>query len=110
PLVDGFEAPGDAAHGLDAPRNRVVLDPELPCGEERAERVLDVEAAAQLEVDPRERIRVVDAERDRVRKAGGESLPVLIADVDDGGDAFHEEPALRLEVPLHVPVEVEVVL
>ena len=110
PLVDGFEAPWDAAHGLDADRNRVVLDPELPCGEERAERVLDVEAAAQLDVDPSKRIGVVDAEGDGVGKARGQSPPVFVADVDDRGNAVREQPPLRLEVRLHVAVEVEVVL
>ena len=53
PLVDRLESPRHAAHRLEPARDRVVVDPEQPRGGERAERVLDVEAAAQLQVDRR---------------------------------------------------------
>ena len=53
-LVDGLEAPGDAAELPHAARDRVVLDPEQARSRDRAEHVLDVEAAAKprLELEP----------------------------------------------------------
>ena len=54
PLVDRLEAPGDARHGRDAFRDRVLVDVEQQPGRDRAEHVLDVEETAQrrLDVDP----------------------------------------------------------
>ena len=49
-LVDELEPPRHAVDGLDAFANRVLADPQRACRCRRAERVLEVEAAAQLEV------------------------------------------------------------
>ena len=100
PLVDRLEAPGHAAHRLEPARDRVVVDAEQPRSGERAERVLDVEAAAQLDVDPVERLRaelrvVREAERERVRQLRREPPSVLVADVDRGAAATRSRKSRR---------------
>ena len=53
---------------------------------------------------------VVGPERDRARKLRGETRTVLVTDVDHGLRGLCEQAPLRLEVLLHRPVEVEVIL
>ena len=110
--VDRLEPPRHAAHRLEAAPDRVVVTAERARRERGAERVLDVEAAAELEIDARERRRVGRVERDRVRQLRREPPPVRVAGVDDRERPRfrEEEPPLRLEVRLHVAVEVEVIL
>ena len=134
-LVDRLEPPRHARHPAHALGDRVVVDVEEDPRRDRAEHVLDVEDPAQRcldldaagreppaagtelealgpdlrlrsqpERDERRAVRVVELER--------EPATVLVADVHrrrwrrDPG----EEPALRLVVVLHRPVQVEVVL
>ena len=93
-----------------------MLDAEQPCGRERRQRVLEIEAPAELQVDAVERSRaelgiVGEPEGERVGQLGGEAPAVLVADVHcRGWAALHKEPALRLEVVLHVRVEVEMLV
>ena len=107
PLVDLLEAPGNAVDRLEAPHDRVVVDPERARGRRGDMRVGAVERAAQpqLRVERRRRI-----DEDRVRQLGGEPAAVVVADVDDGAVGLVEEPPLGREVLLHGAVEVEVVL
>ena len=114
-FVDLFETSRDRAHGLEPRARSGVVDPEQPRRRERGERVLDVEPSAQLEVDTVERARpelrvVREAERERLRKLGGEPAAVLVPDVHRCRDVLREQPALRVEVALHRAVEVEMVL
>src|SRR5207248_9157639 len=76
------------------------------------ERVIDVEPTAELQIDPVERRSVGRLEHDRVRQLLREPTPVPVPDVDDRERPWlrEEEPSLRLEVGLHVAVEVEVIL
>src|SRR5262249_29860153 len=64
-LVHGLEAARNAADGFESALDRVVVDTQRARGEERTERVLDVEAAEQLQIDAVERARVIRGERDR---------------------------------------------
>ena len=116
PLLHRLEPTRDAAHRLEPARDRGIVDPEQARSCERTERVLDVEAAAQLEVDAVER-RGPDrsggseAERERLRQLRRQPPPVLVPEVDRRRRVpCDEEAPLRLEVRLHVAVEVEVVL
>ena len=115
-LVDRLEAAGDAPHRLEAPCDGLVGDPEEARRGDRAERVLDVEAAAELELDAVEGVGpdlrvVVEPEGERVRPLGGELPAPRVIDVDRGGRGLglQEEAPLRFEVALHRAVEVEVV-
>ena len=116
PLLHGLEPARHAAHRLEPARDRRVVDPEQARRCERAERVLDVEAAAQLE---RRRRRAPPARspqrgsKPKVSASGSSaasrrpySSPTLTA----AGGRRDEEAPFRLEVRLHVAVEVEVVL
>src|SRR5205085_7872003 len=128
-------APGDALERLDSGRDRVVVDSEQPRDRNRREDVLDVEAAAQprpqrdsagtqasavaveLELLGPDIRFVGGAEgHERLMAEGpqvlGQPAAVAVADVDRGRRplALDEEPALRVEVALEGPVEVEMVL
>ena len=137
-LVHRLEAPGHAGQVLDAPDDRVVLDPEQACGRDRPEDVLDVEAPAQpwahgesgsaearrgrgeLQVLGPDVGVVLQAEREERPperpQLVGETASVLVADVHGRGRAVavdvrvDEEAALRLVVRVHRPVEVQVIL
>ena len=78
---------------------------------ERSQRVRDVEPPLQAKRDSVER-RLVRRERDRVGKLLRQPPSVVVADIDDRERPRldEEEPPLRLEVRLHVAVEIEVVL
>ena len=93
-------------------RIAVVADSERSCRVQRAERVLDVEAPPEPHVDTVERARIGRSERDRLGKLLRQPAPVLVADVHDGKRPRigEEQLPLRLEVRLHVAVEVQVVL
>ena len=110
--VDRFEAARDSAHRLETAPDRVVVAAERARRERRPDRVLDVEAPAQLEVDSVEDRRIGRVERDRVRQLLREPPTELVGRVHDRDrPRLREEQApLRLEVRLHVVVEVEVVL
>ena len=131
-LVHGLEPPRHAAELFHAARDRVVLDPEQAGRRDRAEHVLDVEAAAQprLELEPSGgEARSARAEVEpfglKIRVVGEteghqpvvtlqllrEPPSVRVADVHRGGRALlGEEPPLGVEVALDRAVEVEVVL
>src|SRR5207245_7180090 len=100
----------------DSGHDRLVRQAEQPSRGNGTERVLDVEAPSQLEVDALEGAGadlgvVGEAERQRVGTVGGEPAPPRVADVDRSGrPALEEQAPLRVEVALHRPVEVEVVL
>src|SRR6185437_5060467 len=116
PLVDRLEAPGYSAQFPDAVGDRVVRDLQQACRGDRAEHVLDVEAAAQsrLELDSARaetratwpELELVGAKLGVVREAEGEQLvppvqllreypAVLVADVDGScGTRLREEPPL----------------
>ena len=85
-----------------------LADPERARGGDRSERVLDVEASRELQIQLAETI--PGPKGDRVGKLGSEALPVLVADVDDRTVRLREQAPLGFEVLLHRPVEVEVVL
>src|SRR5207302_1245506 len=113
---DRLEATRNAADSLQTAGDRVVLDAEQAARGQRAERILRVEAAAQLDVDSVQLIRadlgrVGEPEGQRIRPIRGELAAPVVADVDRRGrTAVDEQPSLRLEVALHRLVEVEVVL
>ena len=68
-----------------------------------------LKAPAELQLDPVDRVRA-GIEGDGVGEARGEPSAPLAGDVDDRAVGRREERGLRLEVGLHRPVEVEVVL
>src|SRR5262249_11103962 len=110
--VDRLEAARDAAYRLEATPDRVVVTAHRARRQRRPERVLEVEAAAELEVDTGERRRVGGVERDCVRELLREPPPVHVPRVEncDRSRLLEEETPLRLKVRLHVAVEVEVIL
>ncbi len=134
-LVDRLESAGNAGHGADALDDRVLVDVEEERGRDRAENVLDVEDAEQRRLDRDARRREGRAARAELEAVGPhlrlrpqpegderrtmgacelvrEPPAVRVADVHRrrrGHDA-REQAALRLEVLLHVAVEVEMVL
>jgi hypothetical protein len=116
PLVDGLETSGHAVDRFQPARDRVVIDPEQATARYRRKRVLHVEAALELEIDSVERfgpnLRLLgEAVGQRVGPLLRELASPRVADVDRRGrSSLDEEPALRLEVRLHRPVQVEVVL
>ena len=133
-LVDRLEPAGDARHGGDPGRDRVVRQFEQLSGGDDAQDVLDVEAAAEAGADRdpgggevvragvlsrsvAADVRVVREPERQQRGAGrpellGEPSTVLVADVDGRGrrSSPQEQPPLGVEVVLHRRVEVEVVL
>ena len=106
--VDRLEAAGDTGNRLDARADRSLVDPELASGPDRAERVGAVEPTPQPKVEVRQV--VVGRERPRARKLGGEASTPFVANVHDRMLRLVEQRALRGEVRLHRPVEVEMVL
>ena len=135
PLVDRLEAAGNAAHARDTLGDRILVEVEQQSGGDRSESVLDVEPPSQprLDVDARgaeaaavradlEILRPdlrlsVERERDerravQVLEVGGEPSTPLVADVDRCRRRRRagEEPPLRVEVLLHRPVQVEMIL
>ena len=110
--VDRLETAGNAANRLEPLPDRFVADSQRPRRVQRAERVLDVEASPELQVDAVERTRVGRRERDRLGQLLRQPASVRIADVDDRDRVRldEEEPPLRLEVRLHVAVEVQMIL
>ena len=95
-LVDELEPPGHAVHGFDAVADRVLADAERARRRRCPESILEVEAAAQLEVRV-ERV-AVRVEDDRIVELGREAPAPRVADVDDRTLRLREEPALRGEV------------
>src|SRR5215211_198271 len=115
PLVHLLHPSRNGRHGRETLGDRLIVDPEASSGSERSQRVQDVEASAQLQVDVRERVGPYvcvgrEAERGDVLELVCEPPAVLVVDVDDGWDVRRKEPALRLEIALHGLVEVEMVL
>ncbi len=87
PLVHRLESSRDTADRLDPARDRCVVDAEQPSRRERTERVLGVEASAQLQLDAVERVGADlraggEPERERVRQLRREPAAVLVADVE----------------------------
>ena len=135
-LVDGLEASRDTVQARDPFRDRVLVEVEQHAGRDGSEHVLDVErphAGASRCRCPAARNRLpcasstrfsglisascVDPEADErrtveIRKLVGESAPPLVADVDRSRRRrrAREQSSLRVEVVVHRPVQVEVVL
>ena len=107
PCLHGLEPAGNAGDRLEPAPHSIGVDPEGPCGGDRAGRVLAIEAAAQPKVGA-EVIR--SGEGDRLRQLGGQTPPPLVPDVDYRDVRLVEQRALRGEVRIHRAVEVEVVL
>ena len=133
--LDGLKPAGNAPERPDPGCDRVVVDTEQPRHGDGREDVLDVEAAAQPrpQLDPAgEEPRTVAVELELLGSDVGvagcpegqkrlvtkraqllrEPAAVVVADVDRGRRplALDEQPALRVEVALKGPVEVEMVL
>ena len=138
PLVHRFEATGDSLNVLDPATDRAVVDTE-DTRRGGAPRMFDVEAPPKPCADPKSRRDLELRARSTVHVAGadvgvrgqarrsrryrrrpkllGESPPVSVGGgVGDGGRSatfqagLDEELALRLEVLVHRPVKVEVIL
>ena len=135
PFVDRLEPSGNAVHARDPLRDRVLVQVEEQPSRNRSENVLDVEGTAQARLDVDSggakaaavRIEgealgsdlgsVCEPERDERRAMSvlevvGESPSPRIADVDRsrGRCRAGEESPLRVEVLVHRPVEVEMIL
>src|SRR5205814_10021568 len=93
-----------AADSLQTAGGRIVVGAGPAARGQRAERILGVEAAAQLDVDSVQLIRadlgpVGEPEGQRIRPIRRELAAPVVADVDRRGrTAVDEEPSLRLEV------------
>ena len=135
PGVDRLEPPGDPRHARDTLPDRLLVEIEQQSGGHGAEHVLDVEDAAERRFDldsacfepaPLDRqlerlgsylSAFLEPERHERRAVGScelgrEPLPPLVPDVHRGRRRLRprEEPSLGLEVLLHRPVEIEVIL
>ncbi len=134
PPGDELEAARHAFERGNAPLDRVARDAEADRGGDNAQNVVDVRPAHErrpnretpgravhVERQPLERRvnrrradigRVVDAECQDGRSAGGQLGAARIVNVDDGWRArwqHLEQPALGREVLLHVTVKIEMV-
>jgi hypothetical protein len=132
-FVNRFEATRDATEVLDPGHDRLIRDPDDARCTDGAKHVLDVEATAQARpklepVESKARPRRRDLEVGGAIAAElkrrfpepaelvGQPAAVLVADVDRGRGPrpvhvwLDEEAALRIEVVLHRPVKVEVIL
>ena len=107
-FVDLLETPGDDPYGLDPPSDGVLVDAERARSRRRTQCVLEVEASLEPEVGG-EPVDVL-VEHGCARKLGRESPSPFVADVHDGALGLREQPPLRVEVVLHRPVEVEVLV
>ena len=135
PFVDALESTRNRLDGGDATGDRVLVEVEEQPGGHGAEHVLDVEGAAQsgLDLDPRrpepapvgrdlETLwthvrRLVEPEGDewramQVAEVVCEPATPLVADVTaaGGGCARTKSARLAVEVLLHRPVQIEVVV
>ena len=135
PLVHGLESPRNVRDTCDARRHGIFVEVEQQCRSDGAEHVLDVEATAEARLDldsrgpepasARRKLetlganlgRGVHSERDERSAVDTgelccEPAPPVVAHVHGGRRRLRagEQASLRLEVVLHRPMEIEVVL